>query len=131
MISETFGAETVTIACLLASVVFEVVNVSFPFPITLVFTFNQLSLETAVHVVFEDTLIKPVLFAIISIIAVFPETDNVASPTACVTVMVLFKAPGAVIVTVATRVVINGLADEVTKLIVPSPVLPEVVVNQL
>ena len=63
--------------------------------------------------------------------AVVPDTDNVASPTACVTVTVLSVAPVAFIVIVATRVVINGFSELVVKVIVPSPVAPEVTVSQL
>ena len=62
------------------------VKVNVPFPVAPEFTVSQLWLEVAVQVELDDTFTVALLLAVFATLAVAAETDNVASPTACVTV---------------------------------------------
>ena len=120
---------TVAIRVVMNGLADEVVTVSVPFPEDPVLTVSQPWSELVAHVALEVTVIFAVLLVAFATFTVVAETDKVASPTACVTVIVLLVTPVAVTVTVAVRVVINGLADVVVKVSVPFPV-PEFTLSQ-
>jgi hypothetical protein len=65
--------------------------------------------------------IESSLFAALDMIAMVSDTDKIAKPAACVTVMVIDVPPDAVIVTKALRVLIVGFVVAVIQS-VPLPV---------
>jgi len=108
-------AETVTIA-VRSSVVsfFADVKVTEPLPLpNATFTANQVWSETTDHDTFDIILKVAVLPSAASMSKVFDETERIAFPVICVTVMVCEATPEAETVIMAVRSETDGLASAV------------------